>query len=93
MERVEQLRGKNMNEVVVVTVAYGLRLTRMRPRAVMHVARASFRVIQREQRKTMRGDGRSAKVRSIRRVVMCQRSHVLLYILYIPTVIDVTSFS
>lgn len=34
---------KNMNEVVVVTVAYGLRLARMRPRAVMHVARASFR--------------------------------------------------
>lgn len=48
MERVEQLRGKNMNEVVVVTVAHGLRLARMRPRAVMHVARASFRVSQRE---------------------------------------------
>lgn len=72
MERVERLRGKNMNEVVVVTVAYGL--ARMRPRAVMHVARASLRVIQREQeRKTMRGDGRSAKVKSIRR----HRSHVL----------------
>lgn len=69
-----------MNEVVVVTVAYGLRLARMRPRPVMHVARASFRVIQREQRKTMRGDGRSTsstKVRSI--VVMCQRSHMLLF--------------
>lgn len=32
MERVERLRGKNMNEVVVVTIAYGLRLARMRPR-------------------------------------------------------------
>lgn len=43
-----------MNEVVVVTVAYDLRSARMRPRAVMHVARlarASFSVIQREQQR------------------------------------------
>ncbi|XP_036142981.1 uncharacterized protein LOC118645636 isoform X1 [Monomorium pharaonis] len=37
-----------MNEVIVVTVAYGLRLARMRPQVVMHVARVSFRVIQRD---------------------------------------------
>lgn len=64
-----------MNEAVVVTVAYGLRLARMRPRTIIHVARVSFHVIQHEQGKTMRwgrmiGQGE---------IDTCQRSHVLLY--------------
>jgi len=78
MERVEWLRGKNMNEVVLVTVAYGLRLARMRPRAVMHVASSTWHrfvslSVNNSVWKSMRGDRRSIKVRD--RYVIIDRTY------------------
>jgi len=63
MKRVEQLRGKNMNEVVVVTQ---LRTFMFNAHASSsHDACSTCSVSCHSMWTTMRGDGRLAKVRSI----------------------------